>query len=160
MRAEPEKSLGIVTLNQTQRDLLLVLIERFVPREPFAKNYIDRWEGTLGPFFVKNLENVQCDERDVIFMSTVYGPDAATGVVKNRPINGAYGRAIFRAPQAAQTRRVRIGTARRRPADRCSGGAPATEPCGSVRSPADAGQETRPLVLLVISVGFTQRVGV
>jgi very-short-patch-repair endonuclease len=93
MRAEPEKSLGIVTLNQTQRDLLLELIERSVPREPFAQSYIDRWEGTLEAFFVKNLENVQGDERDVIFISTVYGPDAATGVVMNRfgPINGAYG---------------------------------------------------------------------
>ena len=93
MGAEPEKSLGIVTLNQTQRDLLLELIERSVPREPSAQRYIDRWEGTLESFFVKNLENVQGDERDVIFMSTVYGPDAATGVVMNRfgPINGAYG---------------------------------------------------------------------
>lgn len=92
MRAEPEKSLGIVTLNQNQRDLLLELVERSVPREPFAQKYIDRWEGTLEAFFVKNLENVQGDERDVIFISTVYGPDAATGVVMNRvgPINGAY----------------------------------------------------------------------
>ncbi len=42
---------------------------------------------------MKNLENVQGDERDVIFISTVYGPDAATGVVMNRfgPINGIHG---------------------------------------------------------------------
>ena len=42
---------------------------------------------------MKNLENVQGDERDVIFISTAYGPDAVTGVVMNRfgPINGKHG---------------------------------------------------------------------
>jgi len=30
------------------------------------------------PFFVKNLENVQGGERDVIFISTFYGPDSDT----------------------------------------------------------------------------------
>lgn len=93
MAAEPDKSLGVVTLNQAQRDVLLEEIERLVPREGSAQKYIERWEDTLEPFFVKNLENVQGDERDVIFISTVYGPDAATGVVMNRfgPINGIHG---------------------------------------------------------------------
>jgi len=93
MAAEPDKSLGIVTLNQTQRDVLLGELERLVPRERSAQQYIERWEDTLEPFFVKNLENVQGDERDVIFISTVYGPDAVTGVVMNRfgPINAKHG---------------------------------------------------------------------
>ena len=93
MAAEPEKSLGIVTLNQTQREVLLEEIERLLSRDAPAQQYVERWEDTLEPFFVKNLENVQGDERDVIFISTVYGPDAATGVVMNRfgPINGIYG---------------------------------------------------------------------
>jgi len=93
MAAEPDKSLGVVTLNQAQRDLLLEEIERLVPRERSAQAYVERWDDSLEPFFVKNLENVQGDERDVIFISTVYGPDATTGVVMNRfgPINGRYG---------------------------------------------------------------------
>ena len=93
MAAEPDKSLGVVTLNQTQRDVLLEEMDRLVPRERSAQQFVERWEDTLEPFFVKNLENVQGDERDVIFVSTVYGPDAATGVVKNQfgPINGRYG---------------------------------------------------------------------
>ncbi len=93
MATEPDKSLGIVTLNQTQRDVLLEEMERLVPRERSAEQFVERWENTLEPFFVKNLENVQGDERDVIFISTVYGPDAATGIVKNQfgPINGKYG---------------------------------------------------------------------
>ena len=93
MIAEPDKSLGVVTLNQTQRDVLLEELERLVARERAAQKYTERWEQTLEPFFVKNLENVQGDERDVIFISTVYGPDAETGVVMNRfgPINGRHG---------------------------------------------------------------------
>ncbi|MGQ0663655.1 MAG: DUF4011 domain-containing protein [Pseudomonadota bacterium] len=93
MAAQPDKSLGIATLNQAQREVLLEEIERLVPRERSAQGYVERWEGTLEPFFVKNLENVQGDERDVIFISTVYGPDPATNVVMNRfgPINGIHG---------------------------------------------------------------------
>jgi very-short-patch-repair endonuclease len=93
MTAEADRSLGIVTLNQPQRDLLLEEMERRVAHEPAAQRYVESWEGTLESFFVKNLENVQGDERDVIFISTVYGPDAATGVVMNRfgPINGIHG---------------------------------------------------------------------
>ena len=58
-----------------------------------AAKYREKWDGTLEPFFVKNLENVQGDERDVIFISTVYGPDAVTGVVMNRfgPVNSNVG---------------------------------------------------------------------
>ena len=93
MVTEADRSLGIVTLNQPQRDLLVEEMERRVAHEPAAQRYVELWEGTLESFFVKNLENVQGDERDVIFISTVYGPDAATGVVMNRfgPINGIHG---------------------------------------------------------------------
>jgi hypothetical protein len=118
MAAEPDKSLGIVTLNQTQRDVLLEELERLVPRERSAQQYIERWEDTLEPFFVKNLENVQGDERDVIFISTVYGPDAATGVVKNQfgPINGKYGHRRLNVLFSRAKHRVEIFTSMR-PAD-------------------------------------------
>src|SRR6185312_5177291 len=91
MRDHPDRSLGLVTLNHAQRKLLLIEIDRLVARDRRAQEYKERWDSTLEPFFVKNLENVQGDERDVIFISTVYGPDASTGVVMNRfgPINGA-----------------------------------------------------------------------
>jgi very-short-patch-repair endonuclease len=93
MTAEPNRSLGVVTLNQAQREVLLDEVERLIARERSAQKYVEQWEGTLEPFFIKNLENVQGDERDVIFISTVYGPDAATGAVMNRfgPINGING---------------------------------------------------------------------
>lgn len=52
-----------------------------------------RTQRGLERFFVKNLENVQGDERDVIFISTVYGPTTHGGPVQNRfgPVNGAAG---------------------------------------------------------------------
>jgi AAA domain len=93
MLNNPDRSLGVVTLNQPQRELLLGEIDRLVARDHRADKYREKWEATLEPFFVKNLENVQGDERDVIFISTVYGPDADTGVVMNRfgPVNSNVG---------------------------------------------------------------------
>ena len=43
--------------------------------------------------FVKNLENVQGDERDFIFISMTYGPESGTSVLKQRfgPINRKQG---------------------------------------------------------------------
>jgi very-short-patch-repair endonuclease len=47
----------------------------------------------LEEFFVKNLENVQGDERDIIVISTVYGPETPGGPVHQRfgPINSNVG---------------------------------------------------------------------
>jgi very-short-patch-repair endonuclease len=93
MRENPDRSLGVVTLNQPQQEMLLGEIDRLVARDLRAAKYREKWESTLEYFFVKNLENVQGDERDVIFISTVYGPDADTGVVMNRfgPVNSNVG---------------------------------------------------------------------
>src|SRR5262249_18469435 len=48
----------------------------------------------LEEFFIKNLENVQGDERDVIFIATVYGPEEPGARVMQRfgPINGLAGK--------------------------------------------------------------------
>ena len=62
----PGKSIGIVTFNARQQDLVQDLIE---------ENSIK--SGTLipGNLFVKNIENVQGDERDIIIFSLTHGPD-------------------------------------------------------------------------------------
>ena len=77
MATHPRRSLGVVTINQAQREILSEEMDRLFAREPRAEAYRKRWDETLEPFFVKNLENVQGDERDVIFISTVYGPNSA-----------------------------------------------------------------------------------
>jgi len=59
--------------------------------------YIEVWKERndgLEEFFIKNLENVQGDERDVIFIGTVYGPEEPGTRVMQRfgPINGLAGK--------------------------------------------------------------------
>ena len=89
----PNLSLGVVTMNQSQREILLDEIDRLFTRNPSVEAYLSKWEKSLERFFVKNLENVQGDERDVIFISTVYGPQEPGGKVAQRfgPINSEGG---------------------------------------------------------------------
>ncbi|WP_431103376.1 hypothetical protein [Roseateles noduli] len=56
-------------------------------------DYLERHEKAGWPFFVKNLENVQGDERDVIFVSTTFGRPGPDAVVRQQfgPINRADG---------------------------------------------------------------------
>jgi very-short-patch-repair endonuclease len=97
MQADPERSLGIVTLNQKQRDLISEEFEYALASNPDAVRYVESWKERndgLEDFFIKNLENVQGDERDVIFIGTVYGPEEPGGRVMQRfgPINGVAGK--------------------------------------------------------------------
>lgn len=46
------------------------------------EEYRNRWEREGTGFFVKNLENVQGDERDVIFISATFGKAHGTNVVR------------------------------------------------------------------------------
>lgn len=97
MRDTPDRSLGLVTLNQKQRDLILDEIELAISKHEYAQEYVDHWEAKddgLESFFVKNLENVQGDERDTIFIGTVYGPAQLGAPVMQRfgPVNGIAGK--------------------------------------------------------------------
>ncbi len=97
MHTSPGRSLGLVTLNQRQRDLLLEKMEFALSLNTAASDYVDHWKEEndgLESFFIKNLENVQGDERDVIFIGTVYGPEQPGAPVMQRfgPINGLAGK--------------------------------------------------------------------
>ena len=72
---QPEVSLGVATMNSQQRDLILAEIERLQKTDGRFDEALRQQEGQDEPFFVKNLENVQGDEREVIFISTTYGRD-------------------------------------------------------------------------------------
>jgi very-short-patch-repair endonuclease len=74
----PHESLGVVTLNQTQRELIEELLEQKYKVFNETSNFRGKWEKEGWPFFVKNLENVQGDERDVIFISTTFGKAPGT----------------------------------------------------------------------------------
>jgi very-short-patch-repair endonuclease len=92
MRDRADRSIGIVAMNQAQRDLIETLMDERAAADPDIQAYRERWGSDLEDFFVKNLENVQGDERDIILISTVYGP-TAEGVFHQNfgPLNRAYG---------------------------------------------------------------------
>jgi len=89
----PDKSIGIVTFNTTQRDYIQELVDNLEKKDEEFSIYLNKWKETSEPFFVKNLESVQGDERDVILISTTFGPDSNTSKVMQRfgPINSEMG---------------------------------------------------------------------
>ena len=82
--ANRDMSLAIVAMNQRQRDHINEMLDRETATRPAVVRYRRRWRNTLYPFIVRNLETVQGDERDVIFISTVYGREKAGGPVMRR----------------------------------------------------------------------------
>ena len=86
--SDPElskRSMGIVTFSVVQQFLIEDLLnEVFTSRPDLEKIATEREE----PIFIKNLENVQGDERDVIMFSVGYGPDKDGKVSLNfGPVN-------------------------------------------------------------------------
>jgi transcription elongation GreA/GreB family factor/very-short-patch-repair endonuclease len=77
-----DDSLGIVTLNLKQRDLIEELLDQRCRSLPRTDEFRAQWEGEGLGLFVKNLESVQGDERDVIFISTTFGKAPNTDVVR------------------------------------------------------------------------------
>jgi len=88
----PDLSYGIVTLNAKQKMVIEDEIERVRKDNSVFDNYVSESELTDEEFFVKNLETVQGDERDVIFISTTFGLDEE-GTFRQHfgPINGKDG---------------------------------------------------------------------
>lgn len=80
-----KKSIGVVTFNSVQQnlidDLLMAEFSKNQDLEQISNNLYE-------PIFIKNLENVQGDERDVILFSVGYGADLTGKVTLNfGPIN-------------------------------------------------------------------------
>ena len=89
LEQQPERSIGVVAFSKQQSDLIEdVLTERMAQLPQIEKVNRDSVE----PLFIKNLENVQGDERDVILFSVGYGPDIEGHVSMNfGPLNKAGG---------------------------------------------------------------------
>lgn len=81
LRTQPEKSLGVIAFNQSQ--------QRAIEDELYARRKNDPRidavfsTGLAEPMFIKNLETVQGDERDVIVLSMAYGYNDAGKFLKN-----------------------------------------------------------------------------
>jgi len=107
--AGTRKTLGVVTFNRRQADLIDELLEARAQRDPAFRAALaqerDRIEeGEDMGFFVKNVENVQGDERDVIVFSSTFG----------RNDQGAFRRAFGVLGQAGGERRLNVAVTRAR----------------------------------------------
>jgi len=78
MHENKNTSLGVVTLNFKQKELIETKVKDETRKDQIMQDYQANWiekNAGLEVFFIKSLENVQGDERDVMFISTVYGPE-------------------------------------------------------------------------------------
>jgi len=72
-RQYPDLTLGIGTFSIKQKEAILNELEHLWRTEKDVQEFFA--SGVAEPFFVKNLESIQGDERDVIMISVCYGPD-------------------------------------------------------------------------------------
>jgi very-short-patch-repair endonuclease len=79
--SESKLTIGVVTFNTEQMTLIEDLLDEERRKDPSLEPYFSEME--LEPLFVKNLESVQGDERDIIYFSITYGPDLAGTVSMN-----------------------------------------------------------------------------
>ncbi|MCC5880056.1 MAG: DUF4011 domain-containing protein [Idiomarina sp.] len=93
IKARPNESLGVVAMNSEQQQHIERAIETLSKQDFEFQQILHRNASGEDPLFVKNLENVQGDERDVIFISMTYGPQEIGGRVFQRfgPINSDVG---------------------------------------------------------------------
>ena len=78
-------SIGIIAFSSTQQTLIEDMLYDTIESDKELTHYAD---SMYEPIFVKNLENVQGDERDVILFSIGYGPDSNGKISMNfGPLN-------------------------------------------------------------------------
>ncbi len=100
-------TIGVVTFNRKQADLIEDVLEERAEADPAFRAALtkerDRIEGgeDMG-FFVKNVENVQGDERDIIVFSSTFGRNA----------QGTFRRAFGVLGQAGGERRLNVAVTR------------------------------------------------
>ena len=87
---EDRFTLGVITFNSEQQSLILDLLDRMRRENPQLEWFFS--EDREEPVIVKNLENIQGDERDVMLFSVTYGPDVQGKLTMNfGPLNNAGG---------------------------------------------------------------------
>jgi very-short-patch-repair endonuclease/archaellum component FlaC len=86
-------TLGVVAMNAQQRLTISAAIETLAKEDTLFQRLLEEDSTVHESLFIKNLENVQGDERDVIYISMTYGPQEPKGKVYQRfgPINADVG---------------------------------------------------------------------
>lgn len=89
----PDESLAIVAMNDKQSTRIEELLNNRILNSSEADLAWKRMKSHKEPLIIKNLESIQGDERDVVFISCTYGKDKDSGLVNNRfgPINNVGG---------------------------------------------------------------------
>ena len=92
-RHRPGESLGVVAMSAEQRLQIESTIETLAKEDGVFQELLEKDAHREEPLFIKNLENVQGDERDIVFISMTYGPREPDGRVFQRfgPINSDVG---------------------------------------------------------------------
>lgn len=89
-RHRPDLTLGVAAFSTSQAQAILDCLELMRRNDPTCEGFFNQHPHE--PFFVKNLESVQGDERDVIFISIGYGKTAEGYVAQNfGPLNSEGG---------------------------------------------------------------------
>lgn len=92
LKENSKESLGVVAMSKKQTELIDRFLEEKTKEDLNIRTIVD---GALKQrrLFIKNLENVQGDEADVLFIGTTYGPDPEIKKVYQRfgPLNGEHG---------------------------------------------------------------------
>lgn len=94
LRSGSTDSLGVVTMNAKQKEHIENLLEMAITTNPDLLPLYNKDKSRPDPIFVKNLENVQGDERDIIVISFTYGSktiSASSIPQRFGPINNANG---------------------------------------------------------------------
>ena len=110
-RREPKATIGVVALSNAQRLAVEAEIERRAAHEPELRELLRELESDdrLSGFFVKNLENVQGDERDIVILTIGYGPDENGKLTMNfGPINREGGERRLNVAVTRARRRIEI----------------------------------------------------
>ena len=94
LKTKAHESLGVVAMSVKQKEQIERAIEELSKQDTEFQDLLTMSSQNDEAFFVKNLENVQGDERDAIYISCTYGPNevgAATMPQRFGPINSASG---------------------------------------------------------------------
>ena len=86
----PDKTLGVAAFSINQQTAIRDAIDHARKSRADLDGFFE--ESKTEAFFVKNLETIQGDERDVIFISVGFGKDSSNRVTMNfGPLNGEHG---------------------------------------------------------------------
>ena len=90
LRSNDGRSIGVVTFNAEQQTLITDMLEKAQCDEPELANFFS--DEAREPVLVRNLENIQGEERDIMLFSLTYAPELTGAPYVNfGPLNRAGG---------------------------------------------------------------------